>query len=109
MNPGADRGEKPLEDMAARMKLQLGGVVVVCGPGRANDGQIVDAIADMRKPVADFDAALSALPIADLHGEQLQLDLVLAGHKLNHVLLGVRGIKNSLCVVSRRSSFLHIC
>ena len=44
--------------MAAGVELQLGAVVVVGRPHRADDGEVVDALADVRPPVADLDAAL---------------------------------------------------
>ena len=45
-----------LEDVTARVELQLGGVVVVGRPHRANDGHVVDAAGEMRPPVGDFNA-----------------------------------------------------
>ena len=100
MNPGSDGWKEALKDMAARVKLQLRGVVVVGGPRRANDGQIVNAISHVREPVTDFDAALTALPIADLHGKKLRHHLSLARDKFNDILLGERGIQNALYGVS---------
>jgi hypothetical protein len=43
------------------MKLDLGAVVVVGGPHGANDGDVVDATADVREPVADRNAAFAVL------------------------------------------------
>ena len=58
VDPGADRGEEAVERVAAGVELKLGAVVDVVGPHRADDGEVVDAAADVRPPVADFDAAL---------------------------------------------------
>ena len=48
------------------MELKLGPVVVVRRPHRTDHGDVVDARAEMRPPVADFDPALTPLAIADL-------------------------------------------
>jgi hypothetical protein len=53
------------------VELRLGAVVVVGGVHRADDGQVVDAGAEVRQPVADLDAALAALLEAHLGGENL--------------------------------------
>ncbi len=66
VDPRADRGKLPLEHVPAGVELQLGAVVVVGRPHRADDGDVVDAVADVGPPVADLDAALPALAEADL-------------------------------------------
>ena len=66
MHPRADRGKEAVEPIAAGVELKLGAVVVVVRPHRADDREVVDAAADVRPPVADFDAALAALAEADL-------------------------------------------
>ena len=66
VDPRADRGELPLEHMPAGVELQLGAVVVVGRPHRADHRDIVDAGAQVRPPVADLDPGLAALAIADL-------------------------------------------
>ena len=66
VNPRADRGKLPFKDVPAGVKLQLGAVVVVGRPHRADDREVVDASADVRPPVADLDAGLTSLAIADL-------------------------------------------
>ena len=66
VNPRADRRKIAVEHVAAGVKLQLGAVIDVVGPHRANDREVVDARADVRPPIADFDAAFAALLEADL-------------------------------------------
>ena len=48
----------------------LRAVVVVGRPHRADDGDVVDAVADVRPPVADLDAALAVLLEADLQRDR---------------------------------------
>ena len=43
MDPRADRGELPFERVPAGVELELGPVVVVGRPHRADDGDVVDA------------------------------------------------------------------
>ena len=66
VHPRADRRKIAIDAVPAGVKLKLRTVVAVVGPHRADDGQIVDAVADVRPPIADFDAAFAALAIADL-------------------------------------------
>ena len=79
VDPRADGREIPLEHVAAGVELELGAVVVVGGPHRADDGDVVDAVAQVGPPVADLDPALAALPEADLHRVDLGMDLCSAG------------------------------
>src|SRR5262249_31347309 len=58
MYPRADGRQRPLEGVPAGVELQLGAVVVVGGPQGTDHGNVVDAVADVRPPVADLDAAL---------------------------------------------------
>ena len=87
MHPGADRRKKAIEPIAAGVKLKLSAVVDVVGPHRADDGQIVDATADVRPPIADLDAALAAFAEADLHRVQLGENLSLVGSSRADVLV----------------------
>ena len=57
MDPRADRRKLPFEHVPAGVELQLGAVVVVGRPHRTDHGDVVDAGADVRPPVADLDAA----------------------------------------------------
>src|SRR5438105_675054 len=66
MRPGADRGKVAINAVAARMELKLCAMIAVFGPHRADNGEVIGAIADVRPPVADFDPALAALAVADL-------------------------------------------
>ena len=75
MDPRADRGKLPFEHVPAGVELELRAVIVVGGPHRADDGQVVGAVAEVRPPVADLEAALAALLKADLHAEQLVADV----------------------------------
>ena len=43
VDPRADRRERPFEHVPAGVELELGAVVVVGGPHRADDGDVVDA------------------------------------------------------------------
>ena len=54
------------------MELELRAVVVVGGPHRAHDRDVVDTITHVGPPIAHFDAALGALAVADLHGVELR-------------------------------------
>ena len=56
VDPRADRRELALEHVPAGVELELGAVVVVGRPHRADDGDVVDAVAHVRPPVADLDA-----------------------------------------------------
>src|SRR5262249_39948739 len=77
-------------NMPAGVKLELRPVIVVRRPHRAYDGNIVDAIADMRPPVAGFNAAFAVLAIADLHRKNLRVHFVQADDYLAQVFLQVR-------------------
>jgi hypothetical protein len=96
VNPGSDGGKEALEDMASRVKLQLRSMVVVGGPHRTDNRQIVNAISHVRPPVTDLDAALATLPVPHLRGEELRHQLSLARDEFHDILFGKRGIQNSL-------------
>ena len=87
VDPRADRRELALEHVPAGVELELGAVVVVGGPHRADDGDVVDAVADVRPPVADLDAALAALAVADLQRIERGLGVVQPLDELADVLL----------------------
>ena len=61
--------------MAPGMELQLAGVVIIGCPHGSNECHVVDAIAQLRPPVANFNAALAVFPVPDLHGEDLSHQL----------------------------------
>ena len=63
MDPGADGGNTAVEHVATREELQLGAVIVVGGPHRADHRHVVDQFTSVRPPVADLDSALAALPV----------------------------------------------
>ena len=90
MHPGAERRVRAVEDVPAGVELVLGGVVVVGGPDRAHHGDVVDAGADVRPPVADLDAAAAALAIADLEREDRGHQLAV-GEKFAHILVARTG------------------
>ena len=54
------------------MELELGAVVVVGRSTSSGRREVVDAVADVRPPVADLDAALAALAVADLQRVELR-------------------------------------
>jgi hypothetical protein len=66
MHPGAQRWVLAVEHVAAGVELRLGAVVVVGGVHRADDRQVIDALAQAGEPVADLGAALAVLLEADL-------------------------------------------
>src|SRR4051794_39387150 len=66
MHPRADGREMPVQNAPAGMKFKLRAVVVVRGPHRPDDGQVVHLSAEIWKPIGDLDAALAALLEADL-------------------------------------------
>ena len=76
MDPGAQRRELAVEHVPAGVELRLRAVVVVGGVHRADHGDVVDAAADVRQPVADLDAALAVFLEADL--ERIELVPLLA-------------------------------
>src|SRR5262245_10639490 len=88
VDPGADRGKVAIDTVAAGVKLKLRTVVAVFGPHGADNGQIVDAFADMGPPVADLDATLAALPIADLQWENFGADEAIVGIERHDALVG---------------------
>src|SRR5262249_12789407 len=63
-DPGADRRVRPLADVPAGVPLQLGAVVVVAGPQRADDGEVVGALSDVLPPVGDGETAFAVLLVA---------------------------------------------
>ena len=69
-DPRADRGMRPFADVPAGVELELGAVVVVGRPERADDGDVVGARADVLPPVADLQAALAVLPEARVQAHQ---------------------------------------
>ena len=94
MHPGANRGVIPLEKLATGVKLQLRAMIVVGGPGRANECDIVGALGQVRPPVADFDAALPTLALADLQRQQSLHELPLF-HRGVDMVLNVRRVQHS--------------
>ena len=74
-NPRADRGMGTLADVPAGVELELGAVVVVRGPERADDRDVVGTRADMPPPVADLEPALAVFLEA---GVQTHQDLAAA-------------------------------
>jgi len=68
------------------VKLQLGGMVVVGGPHRADERDVVDPLPDMRPPVAQFQAALAALLETDLQGIQCWHQIARHAGEVPHVV-----------------------
>ena len=71
MHPGANGREEAIKNVTTGMELQLSRVIVVAGPYRSNQCDVIDAIAQVRPPVGKFDATLAEFPISDLHGKNL--------------------------------------
>ena len=63
-DPRADGRERAFARMPAGVPGELRAVVVVDGPQRADDGEVVGARADVLPPVADLQAALAVLLVA---------------------------------------------
>ena len=79
--------------MPAGVELQLRPVIVVRGPYRANDGQVIRATANVWQPVADFQAALPVPFEANLQRKQLVSDMAVrvVGHHHAQIVVDERG------------------
>ena len=86
MDPRPDRRMEAVKNVAAGVKLKLSRVVVVCRPHRSHDGDVIDARADVRPPVAHLDPALAALLESDLQRVQRPHQLARRPGKVAHVL-----------------------
>src|SRR5262249_18746594 len=62
--------KRPFAGMPAGMPGELGAVIVVIGPERANDGDIVGAFADVPPPIRDHEAALPVTPVARIEAHE---------------------------------------
>src|SRR5262249_57385311 len=87
-----------VDDVMAGVEFVLGGVVVVGHPHRADDGQVIDAGADVRPPVADLDAALAPFAVADLHGIDLGHQVARHAREVADVAAVVRRFQGGLVV-----------
>jgi hypothetical protein len=96
MQPRPDRRQIAIEDVAAGVELQDGAVIVVGGPGRADERDLVHHLTHMREPVAHQGAGLRARAVPALHRVKRQLDLVLAGHERLQVLFHKRILERVL-------------
>src|SRR5262249_21768650 len=71
-SPRADgRVRAALADVPAGVPLQLGAVVVVGRPQRADDGKVIGAGADVLPPVGDGEAGLAVLLEAGVQAHEL--------------------------------------
>ena len=102
VDPRADRRVAAVEQMPAGEELQLGAVVVVGRVHRADHGDVVDAAAHVRPPVADLDPALPPFLEADLRRIDRRLCLVddVVGDLLADVLEIRRVEDRRLCGLS---------
>ena len=98
MDPRAERRVVAVEDVMAGVELVLGGVVVVRDPDRAHDGQVINAAADARPPVADLNAALAALAVADLQGVNPRHEGARPAGEVADVLAVIRRFEDGLGV-----------
>ncbi len=69
MHPRPDTGKDTITDMAARVKLQLGAMIIISRPHGTNHCYVVNAFANIRPPVRNLYSALSLLSVSHLHGE----------------------------------------
>src|SRR5262249_13501569 len=69
-HPRADGRVGALADVPAGVPLQLGAVVVVGRPQRADDGDVVGAGACVLPPVADGEAGLAVLLVAGIEAHE---------------------------------------
>src|SRR5207244_3256828 len=69
-NPRADRRKGALARMPAGVPGELSAVVVVIGPQRAHDGDVVRAFADVPPPIRDHEPALTVTAIARVEAHE---------------------------------------
>ena len=89
MHPAADSRERPFQRVPPGKELKLRPVIVVRGPARTDQSQIVGAVAQVRPPVADPQPGFAALLIPDLHRKNLRVNLVQPGNDLAEVFFQV--------------------
>src|SRR6187200_2968729 len=99
MHPGAERRELAVEHMTARVKLRLGSMIVVGGPHRTHNSNVIDATAHMWNKVAQLNAARAIRAIADLQRITRMPQLDVEGdfttiESLGILCVGIRRIKN---------------
>ena len=66
MHPRAKRRKFAIEHVPSRMKLSLGAMIIVRGPQRAHDRNVVDAAPHVGYPVAKFDPTVAVFSKANL-------------------------------------------
>jgi hypothetical protein len=93
--PGADGGEgAALAGVAAVLEGELGAVVVVDRPQRADDGDVIGAgLADLLEPIADEQAALTVGLVAGVQRHE-QLAIAVGGVGADDVLVDAGGIED---------------
>src|SRR5262245_1467800 len=69
-DPRTDRRKCPLARMPAGVPGELSAVVVVIGPERADDSDIVGALADVPPPIRDHEPALPVTPVARVEAHE---------------------------------------
>ena len=90
-DPRADGREGPLADVPAGVQLELGPVVVVGRPQRADHGDVVGARADVLPPVADRQAALAVAAGSRCSGPSARLPAAVARVAGDDVLAAAPG------------------
>ncbi len=98
MNPRADRRKGPLQRMPAGMELKLGAVVIVGRPHRADHGDVVNAVADVGPPIADGNAGLTTLAVADLERIHLLADVAIGIVRHDDANVAGQGIGQGVAV-----------
>src|SRR5207302_11405496 len=97
VHPRTDGREGAFEYVPAGVELKLGAVVVIGCPHRADDGDVVDAVTDVRPPVADGNAAPPAFFESGLQVVKLLADVTVGvALNMNAKVLQVRGLKDVL-------------
>src|SRR5262245_66342513 len=66
VHPRPNRWMEPVKDVPPGVQLKLCRMIVVGRPHRADYGEVVDRMRQVRPPIADFNAALTALRKPDL-------------------------------------------
>ena len=108
-DPGSKGRYTFIKHVPTGNKLNLSAVIIVRRPHRPNERDVVSTTANVRKPVADLDAAFSVLPEPNLQRVQL-VALLAVGivHDDNAHLLQLFGILDALerRVIDRLSGVL---
>ena len=90
------------------MHLKLGCVIIVRGPHRAHDRQIISTASQMRQPVAHFQPNVTVLPVTDLHGKNSGMHFAIESDnrpgslQKQWQLLRIRQVRFVVCLTAQR-------